>query len=315
MPAPIWHFAECFGLGWRSDVPLPNFHPGEPDSWTARGLDHITVERVEQLVDRSITHSMATQRLRQICSDGARIEWGEEAVFDLIGKDRISYCPGPGWTGIMPTGFYATIAALASAWHGDIPLHASAVEWQGRAILVSGPSGAGKSTSVAAMLAAGANFIGDDLTVIRAGHGPVTVLRGRPAMRLHADSRALVATATPSHAAKDASGKWIVEPAGRWAGPALPLACLILLGNGEQRLAPATAAQLLREALFRPRLQAMVPNFAGTMAKLIGVASRHAVFVAVAPQDFTRAALIAHGQRLLALASSVDPTDPAAPPI
>ena len=46
----------------------------------------------------------------------------------------------------MPAAFYSTVAALTLAWRGALPCHASAVEIDGRAILIAGPSGAGKST-------------------------------------------------------------------------------------------------------------------------------------------------------------------------
>ena len=45
-------------------------------------------------------------------------------------------------------------------------LHASAVEQDGRAIVIAGPSGAGKTALTAALVASGANYLGDDLLAL-----------------------------------------------------------------------------------------------------------------------------------------------------
>jgi hypothetical protein len=47
---------------------------------------------------------------------------------------------------------------------GWVPLHASAVRFGGRVLLIAGPSGVGKSTFAAACLAAGGAFVSDDVT-------------------------------------------------------------------------------------------------------------------------------------------------------
>ncbi len=315
MSVSRWYFAECFGLGWRSDIPLPNFHPGNPESWDKRGLHQITVEQVDHLVERRVTHSMPTQRLRQICSDGARIEWGDQAIFDLIGGDRVSYCAGPDWTGDMPIGFYATIAALICTWRGAIPMHASAVEWHGQAIIVAGPAGAGKSTSIAAMLAAGASLVGDDLTVMAGGPEPVMIYRGRPAIRLHADTAPWVPNRAPPVPAGDGSGKWIVRPSKCCSDDKLPLGALLILGGDDSRLSPIVAMQAVRGILFRPRIQAAMPGYGEAMAKLMRAAAGNAVFGIGSPRDLTRSGLIAYGQRRLDLVASVDRPHAVAPPI
>lgn len=301
---------------------MPGFHPGDPTNWTARGLPLIRVEHAQDLGDRDVLLTLPTQRLRQICRDGARMAWGEEALFDLFCDARgqpalVRYRPGTDWTGAMPSGFYATLAALAAAWRGDMPLHASAVAWRGRAVLIAGPAGAGKSTSLAAMLAAGARLIGDDLTVMTgqgdaagdtaaadmAGTGAM-IRRGRPGVRLHPDTLPLVTLAQPPQPADDASGKWIARPANGWPDDATPFGAMLLLGERDQRLSPITAAAAVHSLVFRRRLQAGIPGFGAAMAGMMRLAATHPFFTAQSPRDFTPAGLLAHGERLLALVDS-----------
>lgn len=302
---------------------MPGFHPGDPGSWAARGLPLIRVERAENLDDRDVLLSLPTKRLRQICADGARMAWGKEALFDLFCDARghpalIRYHRGAEWTGALPSGFYATLAALAAAWRGDMPLHASAVAWRGRAVLIAGPAGAGKSTSLAAMLAAGARLIGDDLTVMSGQGDPTSgdtaagdvtgasamIRRGRPGVRLHPDTLPLVTLTQPPQPADDASGKWIAHPANGWPDDATPFGAMLLLGERNQRLSPITAAAAVHSLLFRPRLQAGVPGFATAMAGLMRLAATRPFFTAQSPRDFTPAGLLAHGERLLTLVDS-----------
>lgn len=263
-------------------------------------------------VERDVTLSLATRRLRQMCRDGARIEWGEEALFDLIAEDdasgpaaqlRIDVLPGSDWPGALPSGFYATVTALACGWRGDVPCHASTVAWHGKAVLVTGPAGAGKSTSLAAMLAAGAQLVGDDLSVLTLAGEQAEVLRGRPHVRLHPDTVPLIPLATEPRLAEDASGKWIARPADGWPGDRLPLGAVLWLGaENDRRLSPVEAVTRVPSLLFRPLMQAALPQAEVTMAGMRRMATTVPAFAVRSPLDFTPAGLRAHGERLLTLA-------------
>ena len=53
-----------------------------------------------------------------------------------------------------------------------LTLHASAVAWHGRGVLLRGPSGSGKSSLALRLLAAGAVLVADDLVAVAAARGP-----------------------------------------------------------------------------------------------------------------------------------------------
>jgi HPr kinase/phosphorylase len=54
-----------------------------------------------------------------------------------------------------------------SAAAGPAVLHASAVAWEGRGLLILGPSGSGKSTLALALMALGCDLVADDRTALR----------------------------------------------------------------------------------------------------------------------------------------------------
>ena len=56
--------------------------------------------------------------------------------------------------------------ALARSIDGRILVHAGAVRWRGRAILLPGRSGSGKSELVAALVRAGADYLSDEFAVL-----------------------------------------------------------------------------------------------------------------------------------------------------
>lgn len=71
---------------------------------------------------------------------------------------------------------------------GELPLHASCVEIDGRAVAFSGPSGAGKSTLAAAMVARGARLLADDIALAARTDGGFHIMPAFPSQKLWRDS-------------------------------------------------------------------------------------------------------------------------------
>lgn len=67
---------------------------------------------------------------------------------------------------------------------GTVVLHGSAIELDGRAIIVLGPSGAGKSTTAAAFLVSGHALLSDDIAAIQVVHGEPVVHAGMTQLRV-----------------------------------------------------------------------------------------------------------------------------------
>lgn len=265
MNAPI-HEAEGFGTLWQADLPLPHFDLARPDcDWPV-----IRVSRVAALIERPV---LARRNRGTVHADGFRFVWGDEVTFDFKAPDRIFWFSGPGWRGQFPDSFFSTVAALASAWNGRLPLHASAIEWRGQGVLLAGKAGSGKSTLAAELLGQGARLIGDDLTVLSPVGIRFTVLPGRPAMRLHPASAAGLAKLSCEEVPEDPRGKWLVRPQARCDLPGVPLAAVILIGGNRGLLSPAQALRLLPPHQFRPRWSEVLPGHGQRRAWLLSLAS------------------------------------------
>ena len=277
------HRALAFGLRWESDLPLSRFEPVPADGSPA---DIVVRQATAPLRTREVVIGFGGAAL---CTDGIRYDAGEEGTFDTIGADRVEWLPGKAWTGAFPETFYGTLTALLLGWRGWIPVHGTAVDVGGRAVLVCGPSGSGKSTLGAALIARGARLISDDLSVVAVPEGGDAGLlyAGRPAMRLFPSIAGYLSAAGPGVGRGEAAagGKEIVHPPRVASLEPIPLESVIILGSPSATAAPADAAALLHANLFRPRWMANIPGYAerssriSRMAKSLRVVSMPGVGV------------------------------------
>lgn len=282
-----FHYA-TFGAQWRSDLPLPHFDAVEGVTADARGAGAIMVRTVATLAART---PLRTVNGGFAAADGFRFAWRDEAVFDVHHPvdlqasgtgiatriaTRIDCVPGPRWSGAMPAAFYSTVAALTLALRGGLPCHASAVEVAGKAILIAGVAGAGKSTLTAALLTRGARLIADDLTVVEgpSPDGVFVARRGRPGIRLHADTAAQLPAIDRQPIPDDDRGKWLVRPEARTGLDHVPLAGVILLDGSGGAIDRRDRAILLGPHLFRPRWLAALPGHAARLRMMLTIADR-----------------------------------------
>ncbi len=80
------------------------------------------------------------------------------------------------------------IMAYLLRQRGWLPLHASAIRLQDRAILFIGPSGVGKSTTAAAFAGSGYTVLSDDIAPVRIADDGCLLQAARPRLKLFADS-------------------------------------------------------------------------------------------------------------------------------
>lgn len=231
----------------------------------------VEVRLVDRLADRQEVgrHGDAI-----LFSDGARYSADDGTLIDIYGSHRIDIHPGKGWQGIVPIHFYGTGAAMLLALRGLIPIHGTALEIDGRAVLLCGRSGAGKSTMAAHLLALGARLISDDLSVLRVALGErPRLLAGRPGIRLHPDTAAWLAgqcgleTVRPSH-----DDKLVVRPPRVAPFSEHPLQRIILLDQQETALPAPLQMSALRMQIFRRRLMRRLPGHDRRKAALMGLA-------------------------------------------
>ena len=145
----------------------------------------------------------------------------------------------------------------AVLWHqrGLLPLHASVVGVNGRAVALAGPSGAGKSTLAAVLAAGGCDVLADDICILDAAAGG-QVLAGTRRLRLWRDALDhLGISADGLPRALSRREKYLIEAAARRGPDRQKLAAVALLsrtGSGApvcERLRGARAIIALRDVV------------------------------------------------------------------
>ncbi len=294
--------AVAFGLRWSSALPLRQFQclefEGPPDVAVTIAAPPVPA-RTE----------LARWGTGAVCSDGYRFSADAEAIIDIFGADRIAVTPGENWTGEMPPHFFGTATAVILASRGLIPLHGTAVEIAGCAVLLCGRSGGGKSTIGAKLIALGGKLISDDLTALVMDPDSLPyVLAGRPGMRLHPDTaKSLSASLDCGTPVPALNGKLLVFPRRIASFERRLLAGVVMLDRDDAVLPLKLQILLLRSQIFRPRLMHLVPNamerskVTAEVARKIGVARMRELRVydertclALAQQIFARCESPAH---------------------
>jgi hypothetical protein len=158
-----------FGLRLRSEIPLPELFPahgpGEADVVIRYG-------RVEG------EYALTPEAIRLVIPKVAsyQITGGREILIDPV--------PGCSERNIR---LFLLGSALGGILHqrGLLPLHANAIEIEGRAVAFMGHSGAGKSTMAAWFLDRGYRVLADDVCVVTMDEaGQPLAHRGIPRLRL-----------------------------------------------------------------------------------------------------------------------------------
>ncbi len=130
-------------------------------------------------------------------SDFARPNWfaavGEVAWFDWSGVAAVRIERGQiievdPQDGVDPAGLRSAILGpvftVLLAQRGMLPLHASAVAIEGKALAFAGGSGAGKSTLALSLLERGHEFLADDVAALDLTGESIAVLPGFPQLKL-----------------------------------------------------------------------------------------------------------------------------------
>lgn len=243
-----------FGLHVRSDVELPevpsNAASGEPDV-------RIEIAPVPELRAGDVRFTI----------EGVATYW--------IGQgSRIILQPDPGALE-RNVRLYLLGSAMGALLHqrGILPLHANAIELDGRAVAIMGPSGAGKSTLAAAFHDRGSRVMADDICPIVFGPDDrPCVSRGIPRLRLWADALAASGRepqAFPrSLADDDEYQKYDVALAADGAAGSVELAAIYVLADGEKFGIAVIQGIEAAEEIF-------AHTYRGHMVKIAGSAEAH----------------------------------------
>ncbi|HEX6753261.1 MAG TPA: hypothetical protein VF093_06720 [Solirubrobacterales bacterium] len=178
------------------------------------------------------------------------------------GAARVTVRAGDGDESLREHRIASSAVCTLLAMRGDLPLHASAVAVEGRAVLFCGPTGRGKSTLALTLGEAGHAVLGEDGVSISMGpEGPIAFpgARGIRVRSLDADGgrRTDLVTDPAPH-----------EP------PPCPVAAVVLLGergegHGVEPLEPARALALLTPNLIHSGGRASIGAAFARLATLL----------------------------------------------
>ena len=181
-------------------------------------------------------------------------------VAPLTDADAVTYLLGP-------------VLAFLLRLRDRVPLHASGVVVDGRAVLFAGGAGAGKSTTAAALASLGHPLLSDDVVPLAAGDAGPRVWPGYPRVSLCPDAaQALFAHGHdfPAFSSTYQKRYLDLEAAGLAFQPApLPVGQVVVLGARTPGPAPAVRPLPPREALV-----ALLPHTYGTYLIDTGMRAR-----------------------------------------
>ncbi|HEU5208098.1 MAG TPA: hypothetical protein VFU06_01700 [Longimicrobiales bacterium] len=166
-------------------------------------------------------------------------------VDSTAGSIEVPPWPEPAWLEAEIWGLPAALLVLA---RGGLLLHASAVEVDGRVVILTGPSHHGKTTLAGALSAAGHRLLSEDLIRLDVGTTTPRVYPGPAVLRLRRDVARWLDVPGAREVAADAEKVHLaLEPAQRGTCDPLPLAGIVLLHRGStlamERLEPVSMIQ------------------------------------------------------------------------
>lgn len=252
-----------FGLNVRSDVPLLDL-----DRASADGPPDVAIVRADQ------AGPFGAQGLSSSGSDMVLTVTGV-ARYTIGGGRRIKVeaAPGADWRNLR---LYLLGSAFGALLHqrGMLPLHANAIDLNGRAIAFLGHSGAGKSTMAAWFHDRGYRILADDVCVVRADREGLAVAHaGLPRLRLWKDALEKGGRSSADYQRSfDGLEKFDVPTHKRDGPDHMPLAAIYRLGRSE---ACATEAQI-RRLTGVEAVDALVGNtYRGSFVRHLGGTGRH----------------------------------------
>ena len=269
-----------FLCGWRvhSELALPELAP-----WSGEDRPADVVIRFGDVPER-LTDPVEDGPFLQIDRNGTCLfRLDTVAAYLVTSASEIVIAARPGATDIEIRVFLlASVLGLLCHRRGLLPLQASCVAVNGKAVALCGRSGAGKSTAAAQLALRGHGLVADDVCVIdaRAAGGP-RVLSTFPRLKLWRDSLdALKIPCDGLERNRPGQNKYHYRHAEAFPAAALPLSKILLLrvafpGMAEESVElvrPAQKIAALNEELFRPQAVAALGQTETLLAAQAAVA-------------------------------------------
>ena len=260
----------CAGFEIRSTLPFRTLRSGSGKALTVEAVRRSEPEG--QPVARWHPRPGNPFHGRLIRATDELAFWASDAGWYWIDPiaGSISVEAGP-WTLRRELRLFGVPTSVCATEAGDLALHASAVEVDGRAILLAGPSRHGKTTLAAAFARAGHRLLSEDTSRCTLVPRPA-VYPGPAAMRLRADVAEWLAVPGAHRLEVDQDRvPLLIEPRLRGDGAPVPLGAILFLrsGVGGPSVMPAARTEAIRDVF---ALAFQLPNPASHAAAFTRIA-------------------------------------------
>lgn len=268
-----------YGFEIESDLPLRRLNPADGTRGklavvqAEKSLDAPAQEPVSTLVDDAGRRWYASYELENGCCLLELPPSGSFKVDPAAGRVVVDRDDGD--AELLEHRIASSALCVLLALRGDLVLHASAVEVDGRAVLFCGPTQRGKSTLARALGEAGYRLLGEDgIAIELGGKRPIAFPGARGVRSRRRDEQGRNRTE-------------LVNDPGGGAPPPCPVAAVILLGErGEtlsvERLEAARALALLTPNLVHSGGRGAIGAAFANLATLLGTVP---AFTASLPDD------------------------------
>jgi hypothetical protein len=281
----------AFGLGVRSEVPLPELPPsplGGP----------VDVEIRLDVVPAGLPGAREVEEGVFAAGDAMLLSFPEARYLVRGGREiRVQPAPGASARDVRSYIFGSAMGAICHQ-RGLLPMHANAIDFDGRAIAFSGRSGAGKSTLAAHFHGEGRRILSDDLCVVTFdGAGRPLAWPGLPRIKLWDDALAALGhDARGLDRVSDGEAKFSLPMPDALLRAPLPLARLYALeatdGDGIEivRLRGRDAIDAAFAGVYRWEFAVATGRSAVQFRQILALVDAIGVFAARRPVRFDRLA-------------------------
>jgi hypothetical protein len=158
-PASAVRYYRMFGMTLASSIALEGIPETEPTQAPSLAILRARVRHPE--LDPELVEHFLSEGGEQI------LHWKAVGTFRIRTPDRIEVDVAPGVPDrLVALPLLGSVLACLLVRRGLVVMHASAVTWDGRAVILLGHKGAGKSTTAATLTGNGYGLLSDDVVAI-----------------------------------------------------------------------------------------------------------------------------------------------------
>lgn len=281
-------FHRVFGLNVESEIAMPEAAPwdaGEPslpDVTVRCGTPSYCLEDIREGADTSdSTWRFYRTSPKHLIFSTPVANFEVREGREMVVQPYEGVCEGDVRVFVLGSGF-----GVLQMQRGRLPIHGSAVEIDGRAMVIVGNSGAGKSTATAALVQRGVRYLTDDVAAATVDGNMAWIAPAYPQRKLCLDACRMLGVQTEGLPVVSIERQKVaIRNPAEWCDRPLPLGWIVELVPDESCAAPTVCRvtggeglQLLLNNLYRKAMLELLGISPERMRQLLAIASSARVY-------------------------------------